>query len=41
MEANWVPTQPGKRYFLLFRFYGPETPLLNRTWVANDIEKVK
>ena len=41
MEANWVPTQPGKEYFMLFRFYGPETALLNRSWVANDPVKVK
>jgi hypothetical protein len=32
MEANCVPTQPGKQYFLFFRFYGPETASLN--WVS-------
>ena len=41
MEANWIPTQPGKGYFLLYRFYGPKKELLNRSWVATDPVKIK
>jgi hypothetical protein len=22
-EGNWIPTAKGRRFFLLFRFYGP------------------
>ena len=39
-EANWIPTKPGKRWFTLFRFYGPGKPLFEKTWRLNDIEKV-
>ena len=39
-EANWIPTEPGKRWFTLFRFYGPGKPLFEKTWRLNDIEKM-
>ncbi len=41
MEGNWVPTKAGEKFFLLFRFYGPEAPALDRSWQLNDLEKVK
>ena len=37
-EANWVPTSAGGRFEVLFRFYGPEQALLEKTWVLPDIE---
>jgi len=37
-EANWVPTAEGRRFFLLFRFYGPETAARDGSWELNDIE---
>jgi hypothetical protein len=37
-EANWVPTVPGKGFFLVFRFYGPTEGYINKTWVPNDLE---
>jgi hypothetical protein len=40
-EANWVPTAPGKPWFSLFRFYGPDKPLFEKTWVLPDIDKVR
>jgi hypothetical protein len=40
-ESNWVPTAEGRRFFLLFRFYGPEPAALDGSWELNDIEKVK
>jgi hypothetical protein len=40
-EANWIPTSPGKDWFPFFRFYGPDEPLIRRTWKLPDIEKVK
>ena len=38
--GNWVPTNPGGRFEVLFRFYGPEQPLFDKSWVLPDIEKV-
>jgi hypothetical protein len=40
-EANWIPTQKGKRFFLLFRFYGPEKGVHDGSFELNDIELVK
>lgn len=38
-EANWIPT--GEDWFTLFRFYGPEPALFDKSFVLLDIEKVK
>ncbi|RJG08355.1 DUF1254 domain-containing protein [Massilia cavernae] len=40
-EMNWVPTQAGGRFEVLFRFYGPEKPLFDKTWQLPDIEKLQ
>jgi len=40
-ESNWVPTKSGGRFEVLFRFYGPEKPLFDKTWKLGDIEEVK
>jgi hypothetical protein len=39
-EPNWVPTSPGGRFEVLFRFYGPEKPLFDKIWVLPDIERI-
>jgi len=39
-EANWVPTTPGKDYFLYFRLYGPKAPLFTKTWRLNDVDRI-
>ena len=39
LESNWIPT--GEDFFLLFRLYGPENPLFEKTWKLDDVEKVK
>jgi hypothetical protein len=36
-EANWAPTVAGVDYFLLFRFYGPTKPLIEKTWTLGDL----
>jgi hypothetical protein len=36
-ESNWIPTAKGRKFFLLFRFYGPEPSALDRSWELNDI----
>ena len=40
-DSNWVPTNAGGQFEVLFRFYGPEKPLFDKTWKLPDIEKVK
>jgi hypothetical protein len=39
-ETNWIPTNGDGQFEVLFRFYGPEQPLLEKTWKLPDIEKV-
>ena len=40
-EANWIPTAKGRRFFLLFRFYGPQKGVFDGSFELNDIELVK
>lgn len=35
-RSNWVYTAPGERWFAAFRFYGPLTPLAEKTWALGD-----
>jgi hypothetical protein len=39
LESNWIPT--GEDYFLIFRLYGPEKALFEKTWTLPDVEMVK
>jgi hypothetical protein len=39
-EANWIPTNAGGRFEVLFRFYGPEKALFEKTWRLPDIERI-
>jgi hypothetical protein len=39
-ESNWVPTNPGGRFEVFFRFYGPEKPVFDKSWVLPDIERI-
>ena len=39
-DSNWVPTNPGGQFEVLFRLYGPTLPLFDKTWVLPDVEKV-
>jgi hypothetical protein len=38
--SNWVPTDPKRRFELLFRLYGPKKELFDKTWVLTDVEAV-
>jgi hypothetical protein len=40
-ESNWVPTKTGGQFEVLFRFYGPEKPLFDKTWKLSDVEKTQ
>jgi hypothetical protein len=39
MESNWLPT--GEDFFLIFRLYGPEQALFEKTWTLPDVEKAQ
>jgi hypothetical protein len=39
-ENNWVPTSANGRFEVLFRFYGPEKPVFDKTWQLPDIERI-
>jgi hypothetical protein len=40
-EANWIPTKEDRRFFLLFRCYGPQKGLFDGSFELNDIELIK
>ena len=35
-ESNWVPTDPGGAFEILFRFYGPTKALFEKKWALPD-----
>jgi hypothetical protein len=39
-ESNWVPTNAAGKFEVLFRFYGPEKAVFDKTWKLPDIERV-
>jgi hypothetical protein len=41
LEANWLPTDPDRRFFMLFRFYGPEPGVYDGSFELNDIELIQ
>jgi len=40
-KTNWLPTDPNRTFDLMFRFYGPEKPLFDKTWKLPDVDEVK
>ena len=40
-ESNWVPTDPKAKFEVMFRLYGPEQPLFDKTWKLPDVEKLE
>ena len=38
-ESNWVPTNPGGRFEVLFRLYGPLPAFFDKSWKLPDIER--
>jgi hypothetical protein len=39
-DSNWVPTDANGQFEVLFRFYGPEKPVFDKTWALPDIERI-
>ena len=40
-ESNWLGTVKDNGIFFIFRFYGPEKAILEKTWKLPDFEKIK
>jgi len=38
LESNWIET--GEDFFLLFRLYGPDRALIEKTWTLPDVERI-
>jgi len=39
-ESNWVPTDANGQFEVIFRLYGPEKALFDKTWKLPDIQKI-
>jgi hypothetical protein len=37
-ESNWLQTEPGKQWFIMFRFYGAQPAAYDKSWSMGDIE---
>jgi hypothetical protein len=40
-ENNWVQTNPGEGWNVIFRLYSPLKPWYDKTWRPSEIELVK
>ena len=40
-DANWIPTDPARKFELMFRLYGPKKEFFDKVWVLPDVEQVK
>ncbi len=38
-QANWIPTVEDRRFFILFRFYGPQKGVFDGSWELGNIER--
>jgi hypothetical protein len=38
-EANWVPTDPSRKFELMARFYAPKKEFFDKVWKLRDMEK--
>jgi hypothetical protein len=38
-EANWVPTDPARKFDLMARFYAPKKEFFDKVWKLSDVEK--
>jgi hypothetical protein len=40
-DSNWIPTDPNRKFELMFRAYAPTEALFQKTWVLPDVEKTQ
>lgn len=39
-EPNWIPTAPGRSWYVYFRLFGPLEPYFDRSWSLPDIQSL-
>jgi hypothetical protein len=39
-ESNWIPTDPARKFELMFRLYGPKKEFFDKVWKLPDVEKL-
>jgi len=39
-QANWIPTNPARKFELMFRLYGPKPEFFQKSWQLPDVESV-
>lgn len=39
-ETNWIPTRPGERFELIFRFFGVQPAVREKSWTLPDPEPI-
>lgn len=39
-QANWIPTDPARRFELMFRLYGPKHEFFQKMWRLPDLQSV-
>jgi hypothetical protein len=39
-EANWLPTDPARKFELMARFYAPKPEFFEKKWILPDVEKM-
>jgi hypothetical protein len=39
-ESNWVPTDPARKFELMFRLYAPKKEFFDKVWKLPDAEKM-
>jgi hypothetical protein len=39
-ETNWIPTDPARKFELMFRLYGPTKAFFDKVWKLPEVEKV-
>jgi hypothetical protein len=40
-ESNWIPTDPARKFELMFRLYGPKKEFFDKKWALPDVEPIK
>jgi hypothetical protein len=39
LASNWIPTDPARKFELMFRLYGPKQEFFAKNWALPDVEK--
>jgi len=39
-ESNWIPTDPARKFELMFRLYGPKKEFFDKVWALPDVENM-